>query len=439
MSFPLFSKSKFLFAFAVSATALTTLPAGALTLDEAVGTVSTNSHDLKEMRLQLEASRLAEVRAFAANLPRLEFSANHLFTEKFQELELAFGGSNVVIPAIQPYTTIGVGASLEVFGGFRSTNSVRAARLGFEANQHRLQRVEQQTHAEIRTLFYQALGSQVLVDVADQNIQTLENHMKDVNSRVRGGLSTRFDTLRVEVQLEDARTEKLSAQNRVITARARLFQALGVADDGKALIGQLPEDFSHYDVTKLTAKESVREDRAAQLKEIERSSALMKVANSHWYPNVRLFAAQDWYNNYNHAIFESEERFKSAYSVGLQLKWNLYDGGASVADEQLAVLERQIANERLGRLDESVPVDIEDSKNRLAYDVATYKAKLSSVHKAEEAVRLAKGALRAGALTNTEVLDVVLDLNRAKAAAVKSQIDAVDAIGKLEMALGHTI
>ncbi|MNL85200.1 hypothetical protein D3C87_2134340 [compost metagenome] len=54
-------------------------------------------------------------------------------------------------------------------------------------------------------------------------------------------------------------------------------------------------------------------------------------------------------------------------------------------------------------------------------------------------MRLAHGALRAGALTNTEVLDAVLDLNRAKASAVRAQIDAVEALGSLELALGHSI
>jgi outer membrane protein TolC len=86
-----------------------------------------------------------------------------------------------------------------------------------------------------------------------------------------------------------------------------------------------------------------------------------------------------------------------------------------------------------------MPVALEEAKRRFNYDVINFKAKLSSIRKAEEAVRLARGGLKAGIRTNTEVLDAVVDLNRARAAALKSQIDAIEALGLLELSVGHTL
>ena len=121
------------------------------------------------------------------------------------------------------------------------------------------------------------------------------------------------------------------------------------------------------------------------------------------------------------------------------MSWNLFDGGASLASQRQAALANKIADERVARFDQNMPVAVEEAKRRFSYDVINYNAKLSSIRKAEEAVRLAKGGVKAGTRTNTEVLDAVMDLNRAKASAVKSQIDAVEALGQLELSLGYAL
>jgi outer membrane protein len=421
------------------ALALTSHTAVALTLEEAIQQSSGSSHEIKQLRLQADSAQLAETKAMAGFMPRLDFNAHHLFSEKFQELEIEFGGANFTMPAIQPYSSADLTASVEIFGGFKTVNELEAAKLASAAEQHRLTRAELKLRAQIRTLFYRALGSQVLVEVSEQNIHTLQSHMKDVLSRLRGGVSTKFDTLRVEVQLEEAQSEKISVENAAVVARAQLFEAIGLEDDHRPLAGKLPENLAQYDISKINLKDVRRDDRQALTLETDEYAYLAKAAQAHWSPHVSLFGSREWYNNINHSIWESDQRFKDAYSVGVALKWNLFDGGADLASQRQAALAQQISDEKLKQLDQAIPVNLEEAQRRLSYDVINYQTKIVSIKKAEEAVRLARGALRAGTLTNTEVLDVVLDLNRAKAAAVKSQMDAIEAMGQLEMALGHQI
>lgn len=418
---------------------LTPLTGHTLTLDEAYNAGGAHSHDLQEMRLHVESSNLDKTRARSSFLPKLNLNANHLFDEKFQELEVEFQGNNFVMPATQPYSSLGVTASYEIFSGFKGLNELSAAKTAYQASQHRLNRAEQELQVHIRNLFYRALGSQVLVAVTQQNIETLEGHMKDVRSRERSGVSTKFDSLRVEVQLEEAQTDKLRAETEAVVARAKLFELLGVKDDGQPLQGKLPDDFTKLNLNNASLDKVQREDREAQILDVKRSEYTAKAARAHWMPRVSVFGSQEWYNNINHSTWQDDNRFKSAYSLGVTLNWNLYDGGADLARQRQAVIERKISDEQLAKLNESIPVNLEDSKRRLEYDISNYKAKTISIKKAEEAVRLAHGALRAGTLTNTEVLDAVLDLNRAKASAVRAQIDAVEALGSLELALGHSI
>lgn len=411
----------------------------AVSLDEAIQAAAENSHELKALRLESESAKWDERKAFSGFLPKLDMTGRHIFNERFEELEVPFGADLFIMPAIQPYTSMGFQASWNLFRGFQNVNAYQAAQFSKQSADYKLQRAEEQKRAEIRTLFYKALGSQILVDVADQNIQTLSGHLSDVGSRIRSGVSTRYDSLRVEVQLEDAKTEKVAAESSVVIARAKLFEALGRADDGKPLEGKLPDDFSRINVTKANLQDIVRTDRSALLADQEKSRKMAQAAKAHWLPSVSLFGNYEWYNNINHSITESDERFKSAYALGVQLSWNLFDGGASLASQRQAALASQIAAEKVASFDENMPVAFEEAKRRFTYDVINFNAKLGSIRKAEEAVRLARGGLKAGTRTNTEVLDAVVDLNRAKAAAIKSQVDAIEALGQLELSVGHSL
>ncbi|MGZ3772526.1 MAG: TolC family protein [Pseudobdellovibrionaceae bacterium] len=411
----------------------------AMTLEESIHKAFENSHELKELKLNLESAKWGQTKAFAGYLPKLEIRGRHLFSERFEELEVPFGNQTFVMPAIQPYSFFGATASINIFNGFGTASDVTAAHFRTEANQYRLLRAEDQKRVQIRTLFYQALGSQILVNVADQNIKTLQNHLNDVSSRIRSGVSTKYDSLRVEVQLEDAMTEKVAAESNVTIARAKLFDAISISDDGKPLEGQLPEDFSRIKAHLLNVDIANRTDRQALVAEYKLSENLVQASKSHWYPKVSLFGDYEFYNNINHSVSEADNRFKSAYALGVLVSWDLFDGGAHYASQQQAILASAAASERLARFDQNIPVNFEEVKRRFSYDVLNYNAKLSNIRKAEEAVRLAKGGVKAGTRTNTEVLDAVVDLIRARASAVKSQIDAIDALGQLELALGRTL
>ncbi|MGZ3690079.1 MAG: TolC family protein [Pseudobdellovibrio sp.] len=418
---------------------LSSLAANALTFEQAAQSASDNASEVKVLKLEAESAKWNERKAFAGYMPKLEVDARHLVDEKLEELVVPFNGQTFTMPAIQPYTALGVTLSINVFDGLKTTNEFQAALREKEMADFKLKRAQEQKRTEIRTLFYKALGSQVLVNVANENISTLESHLNDVSFRIRSGVATRYDSLRVEVQLEDAKTEKTAAESGVVIARAKLFEAIGIADDGKALEGQLPEDFAKIDVNKIELKQEERSDRQALVAYRDSTENKASAAMGHWMPAVSLFGNYEWYNNINHSVNDGNEQFKTAYALGFSLSWNLFDGGEKYSSQKQAALAEKIASEKLSKFDTSAVVGLEEAKRRFTYDVTNYNAKLSSIRKAEEAVRLARGGLKAGTRTNTEILDTVVDLNRARASAVKSQVDAIEALGELELSVGHPL
>jgi outer membrane protein TolC len=123
----------------------------------------------------------------------------------------------------------------------------------------------------------------------------------------------------------------------------------------------------------------------------------------------------------------------------LQFHWNIFDGGADYAEQKQTALAAQRTELELKQLEIQAPAQLEEAKKHFRLSVMSYSTKQSSIKKAEEAVRLARSGLTAGTRTNTEVLDAVVDLNKARAALVKSQIEAIEALGELQLLAGEKV
>lgn len=411
--------------------------ADGLTLEAARKAALDRNPELAALKAETEAASWQSLKEISGHLPKLTLSGRHLFNEKFEELELEFNGANFVMPAIQPYSLLAVNLSLNVFDGGATWNRYRAARSESEAKDLELRRESFRLENEVRSLYSKALGAQALLDVADQNLRSLQQHLNDIQSQIRGGLATKYDALRFEVQIEEARAEKMAAEDNVVIARARLFEAIGLADDHLPLAGRLPESWERLDPATLQVDDS-RDDLRAHALHEQSADRLSSASKGHWAPRIDLFGEQEWYNNMDHSI-NGDTKFKPASMVGVSFTWKLLDGGWDWAAQKQAAARSAAAKARLRQMRDHAPVDFELWRRRFDYSVANYKAKLVAIRKAEESVRLAQNGRRAGVRTNTDILDAEADLHRARAKAVQSQIDAVEALGQLELAVGHRL
>lgn len=410
--------------------------AQALSLDEAQKMASENNPKLKQMQSDVAISDANKLKSISAHLPQISLSGRHLFSEKFQSEEIALGGPPVNFELIEPYSDISATISLMVFDGFSTWNNYKAAKSNFSAAELNFNRSKFQLYEEIKMKFYQALGAKDLVDVAEQNVQVLEKHIQDIKNQIKGGVATQLDELRIEVQLEDAQTEFLSAKDNLVLAEAKLAQVLGVEKLPTSVVGAMPV-ISIEVINKADFGSGQRDDQRAQELKEEGNLYLSQAAKGQWLPKLNLYAKQSWYNNSNAAV--PDAKFKDAYWLGLNLTWNLYDGGATWASSEIAAEQLKKSTEELRSMNQAIPVDIDFWKRRLIHSAASFRAGSVSVKKAEESVRLARNAVRAGIRTNADLLDSERDLYTSKYKVVRAQLDAIESESNLELALGKKL
>lgn len=408
-----------------------------LTLSEAQKTARENNPSIRQMNSDVEISRAKVTKALAPQLPQVNATARHLLDQKFQVMEVSLGPSPIEFPVRQPLSQVTLGASLLVFDGFGTWNNYRSAKYERSAKELELERAEFDLNQKVRVQYFKALGSQALVEVAKQSVAMLEAHLEDVKNMIKGGVATKLDLLKVEVQLQDAQTDLLAAEDNAVLSIAQLARVLGVDSIAGPLQGKLPT-LEQEMLKKLDLAKADRVDQRALREREESAMAKSSASLSAWSPKIYLFGQQEWYN-FESSDIGGNSRFKDAYTVGVMLNWNLFDGGASTAERKIALEELKKTQEGLRSLNQSIPVDIDFWKRKLAHGIAVYQSGLSGIKKSEETIRLAKSAVRAGTRTNTEVLDAEHDLNVAKAKVVHAQIDAVESISNLELALGKSL
>lgn len=423
-----------------TAVVLVTAPALAadFTLSQALQEGFANSPKLQRAQSVATGAEWKVSEAWSGFLPRLSVGASHILGKKYALTDIDFGGNPVSVPQIIPGSTFAVNAELPLFDGLASLNRLTSARSMHEAADGDAAWARFQLEREIKSIFYRALGAEALREVAERNLKTLEEHLRDVKNFKEAGISTNFDLLRVEAQVSAAQSDLLDVSDNAVVSRNRLTETLGRESDDRDLSGQLPEPKADWIQSLPAFDVAARPDLKALRARTEAMADLDAAASRYWVPNVSLVGQYTRYNNKSDGWAEWDD-FRTAYQVGLQASWNLFDGMRSTARARQASEERYQTEKSLQMARLHAGQDYDLWKRKFLYQCAVYRARLGDVDKANESVRLAKAGRKAGVRTNAELLDAEVDLFRARAGVVNAQMGAVEAFLNLEMASGRDL
>jgi outer membrane protein TolC len=414
--------------------------AESLTLSQAVKEGVANSPSVKKLDAAVKGAAWKRDESVAEFFPRVSVEGTHYLDARYTYIPLEFGGSEMAMPSAFPKTDVSLKAQIDLFDGFRSVKGVQAGNMGKKAAAYDREDGVFKVERQIQYYFDQALGAQILLDVVQRRIDSFEELRQITSARENRGAGTRYDRLRVETQLEEAEAARAVAEDNVFLARKRLARAMGLEKDDRVLKGALPVP----DSKRLPASLKPTTKDRADLKALElRGNALEKqssIALSGYWPKISLFGQKSFYKfgSFDEAVLTNPD-FKSAYAVGLNVRWDLFDGGADAAkskgDRAAAEQVRQTLKEASLQASE----DVETWSRRYQDQALLYQAKQRNIERATESLRLSKLGLKEGTQTNLDVLEAEADLFNARAGSVQSQVDASEAWMRLEVALGKAI
>lgn len=403
-----------------------------------ISEATTNSPAIEKSKASYDEASWKKVESYQGFLPRLDGGLNYLTDKRYMLVDVNLGGAPVSIAQVIPTTLYTLTATLPLFDGFASTNRYWAGRSLEQSAQHELDWTRFSTERQVTLQFYRALAAQALKDVAEQNLKTLNDHLKDAQALKKAGIVTNYDVLRVEVQVSEAKSEVLNTSDNFEMARHRLGEILGKDDETRDLDGKLPV-ISNQVVSQVKALQLEKRTDITSMKErVDSLRNLDTAAGRYWSPKIAAYGQYQYYNNINDS-FSDKDKFREAYQVGFSLTWNFFDGMGSIAKSQQTAAQAQQLDSSLKMATLKAKQDYEFWKRKLNYFKTVYDARSADIEKSTEAMRLAKEGRRAGTRTSTELLDSELDLFRSRAGLVNAQIGVVESIINLELATGQAI
>jgi outer membrane protein TolC len=295
--------------------------------------------------------------------------------------------------------------------------------------------------ATVRTQFYQVILNRALIGVQEEQVRLLESQLKDQQNRFEAGTVPRFNVLQAQVALSNQIPQLIAARNNYRISQLQLAKTLGLDFDparGDAApleaIGEL--DFIPRNVGLTAAIEAgkqhrpfLKQARANVYNQIEQ----VHVALGGALPSVTSSGGYEIFSSPTSTSFSDVSK---GWIFGLQGNWAVWDSGATygrVKQQRALLSESKITYDDDVR---QVELEIQQAYSNLIQNRELIQSQEKNVEQANEALRLAKARLDAGAGTQLDVLNAQVQLATAESTRLQALFGYNSTLAEFDRATG---
>ncbi len=421
------------------ATAAPQLPERPLGLAECLDIGLQQNAQVLKSQSDLEATYGVVVQTRAVALPKVQATGNYGYTDQLESLSV---GSNSISFQLENSWSAGVRLVQSVYEGGRIRSALRTATLTKEQALLQHQVVLQDVVALVRIAYYDVLLGEQQIVVQSASVKLLEQELEDTTRRYNAGTVPRFNVLRAEVELANAKPQLIQARNDYRIAKNNLAQVLGYRvpptvweDIPLKLSGKLEAE--PYALELPVALAEALASRP-ELRVLEKNEKIrrenVRTAQSGYLPSVQVYGGYGWRSS----SFRQDLGIDVAgWSTGVEFSWNLFDGlmTKGKVQEAQALLQRSRTDyeDRIRQ----VELEVRTSYSAFVQAREILESQKKVQEQAEEALRLANARYDAGTGTQLDVLNARTSLTQASTTQVKALRDYAVARARLERAIGR--
>ena len=257
---------------------------------------------------------------------------------------------------------------------------------------------------------------------------------------LEAGTASAFEKTRAEVALANARVPLITANNDRRLAIEALRQQLGFSTNTPENLRKIPQflgalEYRPVEIELGTAMETARARRPELQrlgKLVEAGGTQVKAAQAARRPTLDLVGGWQLRKGATNSFGDSQN---GSY-VGLQSRWNVFDGRATTARVSQARSGLEQVRLRLTEAELAIEVQVRSAHSALQEARELAEASQKVVEQAQEALRLANVRYEAGTATQLDVLQTNVDLTTARTNQVQAYYAFNVALAELRAAMG---
>ncbi|AUC17072.1 transporter [Tenacibaculum sp. SZ-18] len=331
-----------------------------------------NNFDIKVIKNNLAIAENNKSIYNSGYLPSITGNVGARYTNNDTDIEFQDGTLNSVAGAESENYNASIGLNYVIFNGFSRQNTFKRLKESYNLSELQARQVMENT---IITLFiaYYEVGRLTENEITQKAALTIsKKRLERAKYGFDYGQRTKLDVLNAEVDVNNDSISYIDIQRQLNNAKRDLNVVLGrdvntavmvdtnVLYDLKMNLADISKEARNKNANLLQSK-----------KNIELSKLDVKINQAGWMPNVGLTSSYAWNRNTGDATnaFSPISNTQTGLSAGVNLTWNLFDGGrtrTNVKNAKIAVANQEIRKAQLqDQLDRDVNNAWETYQNRL--------------------------------------------------------------------------
>jgi outer membrane protein len=439
--------------------ALAAADAAPITLDEALAAAGRSNVDLKLAGTDRSLVGVEEYASWAGVLPRLDLAASfgNVYTAPSvqnipvislsnQTINYEYSLQSVPANDVEAYS-LGLILKVPIFDGMRNWATIARAKALLRAADQTYDEASLNVAFDVTKRFYEVVRAERSLKVLQDAVQRSEILVRRTDALYEAGRAPRSETWAARVTLGNDRISAEQQLARVSDARVALSIALGRGADPELRVVP-PVNLDRVAFQEPPAQAALvdlaRRKRPllnADEQKVQAAAQEIRSAQAGYYPNV---SAQASYNRQGPYIAGTQGVYgdptgQYVANFAVVLNWNLFEGRVTSANVQRANLNEERA--RLVSEQNLLNVSGEIARSSMGYRTLSASTLLAedNYKSARENLQLAERRYDAGAGTQVEVRDALLNFTRAELTLLTTRIDAIIARADLNRAVGGAL
>ena len=299
---------------------------------------------------------------------------------------------------------------------------IAAARDQFEKAKNQYLITLRELRLQAASAYFQLQYSDDQVRIGKSATQSSSVNLRDARARLQAGVATKLDVMEAETQLARDQQKLTEGMLQQAIARRDLARLLDLpqnvtptAADPSTLLGVWQPSLQES----IVAAYAFREELSNLILDVSIANSNANNALGNIQPTLSVFGNSGWDKRFDDGNGSGSENL--GYKVesiikdaGLNIKWNLFDGGRSAAQ---ARQQRQLATENTYKFStqrDQIRFDVEQAYYNLQAQIRNLITTSRQVLSTRESLRLARLRFQAGVGTQRNVVDSQRDTTTAE-------------------------
>lgn len=377
---------------------------GELSLNDCVELALLHSIELVKQEYALEKAVAETRQAFYSVFPRLNFSADANTLTPYDDPEKE--SYDLKLTLTQPLWQGGAIAAAYSYANYE-----------YEKTRLAVWKQKDQVLYSVASLYYEILLKQELVAVYQSAVEVSERLYNTTQSKLEGGTVSRYEVLRAEVEVANAKAELIREENELNELKLAIYNAMGVSQASDAtFVDKLVLDETKVDTSSANSLAlNNRVELLSAMCDIKKAEEAVTIVRAEYRPHLDMYASGSYGNSRGEASDWEDE-----WQLGVSATMPIFDGFGRAHKLAAARAELRQAHAELRLQEKNVLTETANAVMQLSYAERYYDSQKKNKELSEEVLRMIEAGLKVGKNTQVEVLDARAALTEAAGSYYKS-------------------